>query len=929
MALATRLAALLALALPLAPSAQVAPAVRTVTDVSGADSLAGDRVPTLAATPLPDGVEIRVDGRVDEEAWALAEVATGFVQLEPTPGAPATERTEARVLYGRSALYVAVTCHVRDPATLVRRLGRRDDIPVSDRVVVEIGSPADGRTGYSFGVTLAGSQHDVLLFDDTREDASWDSVWESAVAPLPRATDGSGGYAVEVRIPYSQLRYDAASEAPWGIEFQRDIAATGERSYWAPIRPDREGYVSQFGLLTGLRGLRPPRRVEVVPYAATRLTRADGDAADPFYDANDLAPTAGLDARVGLTSGLTLTATVNPDFGQVEADPAVVNLSQFEVFFEERRPFFVEGTDVFAFGATRGPTAADRPDLFYSRRIGGQPSSFRALYADTAVVWLDSPERTTIAAAGKLSGQVGGWTVGLLNASTTGEEARFVDPAGARRALPVAPFTNFLVARARRATAGGRRTVGLFASSVVRDSRADAFAARLPGTATVGGVDGEIVTAGRRWTLSGVAVGSVVSGERSVVQALQRAPQRYYQRPGAGYVAVDTSATTLAGYRAEASLARTAGSTWRGGLTLGATSPGFETNDLGFQQRADLLSADASVEYRIPRPRAAWLNFALYQLYTSQAFNYGLNQIGATFGGQARLRYSGLWETQLIGVVRPLVSNDRLTRGGPRALRPADANLTFYTGTNRARRLAASLSVAARREFAHNHRDVGREWTVRFRPTLYVQPTDALSLAIEPVWTSSYNTDQFLGTRAAPGLSVGGTRYLFSDTRIESLAAGLRADWAFTPRVTLQFVLVPQVDAVRYSAFRELASGGTYDFVRYGTTRGTLTPVAVADDGTETPAPAGVAPDRYRVDPGDGGATFVLPNFDFTNLSLRGNAVLRWEWRPGSALFVVWQQVRDENTPFDGLGVLSDLPDAFGATAQNVFLVKASYWFGL
>ena len=554
---------------------------------------------------------------------------------------------------------------------------------------------------------------------------------------------------------------------------------------------------------------------------------------------------------------------------------------------------------------------------------------FDTLYPDTAYAWVTAPDQTTIATAAKVSGQVGGWAVGVLDAVTTRETARFVTESGAEYRLPVASAANYLVARARRSGLDGRRVAGAFASSVVRDVRLDAFATRLPSTATLGGLDGEWATAGRRWTFSGVAVGSLVTGEARVIEALQLAPQRYFQRPDADHVSVDTAATSLAGWRAEGAVARTAGSNWRGGLTLAATSPGFESNDLGFQQRADLVSADALLEYRIPRPRSPLLRFVLLQLGTSQGLSFGGDHVVSSVTGQVRTRFSGLWETQLISVVRPLIDNDRLTRGGPLARRPADVNLTWYTATNRARRIAVAFTAAMRGEFAHGHADVGREWTVRFRPTLYVQPSNALSLSVEPVWTRAFNTDQFLGRRAAPGRALDGQRYLFSDTDIAQVAVALRADWAFAPGLTLQLVATPQVDAVRFSGFRELAAAGTYDFVRYGTTRGSVTPVVLGDDGTETPAAPGETPDRYRVDPGDGDATFALANRDFTRLSLRGNAVLRWEWRPGSALFVVWQQTRDETTELDGLGVFSGLPDALGAAVENVFLVKATYWFGL
>ena len=860
---------------------------------------ADDRPAPLVAARLDDGDRVRVDGELDEAAWARAGWAGGFRQSEPEPGAPASERTEVAVLYDRAALYVGVRAYVGDPAALVRRLVRRDGFgDVSDRVFIEIGSPADGRTAFSFGVNLAGVQQDVVVSDDQNAgDATWDAVWDSAVGRF----DGPGGagYVVEVRVPFSQLRYDAGSAKPWGFNVQRDIAATGELTYWSPILPDRGGYVSQFGALEGLVGLRAPRRVEIVPYAATRLTRAPGEEADPFYDANDLSPRVGLDARVGLTSGLSLAATVNPDFGQVESDPAVVNLSQFQVQFDERRPFFIEGTDVFAFGTTRGRPAADRPQFFYSRRIGGQPVSaangrpltFVNLYGRGVASALDSPEETSIAGAGKLAGQAGAWTLGLLDAVTTGEDALFFTPDGVREALPVVPFANYLVGRAQRRWRGGRTVAGGYLSSVVRDTREEAFRPFLASTATVGGVDVEAATASRAWTVSGVLAGSAVTGDEAVIAALQTAPQRYYQRPDAGYLSVDPGAESLSGYRAEVALAKTGGGpNWRGSLTLGATSPGFEVNDLGFQQRADLLSADWEVRYNAPSPRASFLRYLTTFAYGTQAVNYGGDRVERGYNVGSYAFFSNRWGAQVIGTYRPTYLNDRLTRGGPVAERPADVSVSTYLGTNAARRLSASVSVAARRELAHDYANVGTEWTTTVRPRIRYQPTDALALSFEPDWVRLYNTDQYWNAVADEGSATGGVAYLFTDTRIEVLDLGLRADWAFTPDLTLQVFAEPQVTAVAFDGLRALARAGSYDFV-----------------------------------PAEGDPSGA----NYTRLSLRGNAVLRWQWRPGSTVYAVWQQVRDEFTDFRGLRVANDVGDVFGGDLTNVFLLKASYWFGL
>lgn len=841
---------------------------------------------SIEVTRLSDSERVRVDGRLDEPVWSRSPVADGFRQSEPRPGDPISERTEVRVLFDDDALYVGVWAYVRDPATLVRRMVRRDGFgDITDRVFVEIGSPADGRTAFSFGVNLAGARQDVVIADDRDDgDATWDAVWDSAVRPLTGA-EGEG-YAVEIRIPFSQLRYDPTNGRPWEINFQRDIAATGERAYWAPILPDTDGYVSQFGTLHGLDGLRAPRRAELVPYAATRLTRAPGNAADPFYDANAVVPQVGLDARVGLTAGLTLTATVNPDFGQVEADPAVVNLSQFEVSYDERRPFFVEGTDVFAFGRTRGRTSASRPRFFYSRRIGGAPSAFRALYADAAYAWLDSPEQTTIAAATKLSGQAGGWTLGLLDAVTTGEEARFFTPDGDRASLPVAPLTNYFVGRARRSWRGGRTVAGGFLSSVLRDTREAAFRPVLASSATVGGLDVEAATADRAWTVSAVAAGSWVHGEAPVIQALQTAPQRYYNRVDVGHLSVDPDATSLQGYRTEVALAKTGGDPhWRGSLTLGATSPGFETNDLGFQERADLLSADWEIRYNEPSPASPLLTYATVFAYGAQGLNYGGESILQNVSLGSFVRFTNLWGAQLIGTFRPTYLNDRLTWGGPIAERPSDTSVSAWVGSNGARRLSASIEVAARAELPHEYGNVGHEWTTLVMPRLWYRPTDAIALSFEPDWTRAFNTDQYIRYDEA---NAAGTGDVFADVWIESLDLGLRADWAFTSDLTLQLFAEPSVTAVEFGGLRELARPASYDFL-----------------------------------PAEGEVE------GFARLALRGNAVLRWEWRPGSTVYAVWQQVRDEYGGFRDRTAFGEVGDVFRGDATNVFLVKATYWFGL
>ena len=878
--------------------------------------------PSLEAVRLAPGEAVRIDGRLDEPAWARARPATGFVQLAPDLGAPASERTEARVLVSGSALVVGVTAYARDPETIVRRLARRDELPVSDVVFVEVGSPADGRTAFSFAVNAAGVRADGVIANDVNDaDLSWDPVWDAAAAPFQDAA--GAGYAVELRIPFSQLRYDADGTAPWQLQVQRDIPATGETAFWAPILDD-DAYVSRFGTLTGLGALPTPRRIEVTPYAAARLTREPGDAADPFYDATAVAPLAGADAKIGLTSGLTLTATLNPDFGQVEEDPAVLNLTQFEDRFGERRPFFVEAADVFRFGSTRGTGADQRPEFFYSRRIGSEPLPFAALYPDTVAAFVELPEQTTIAGAAKVAGQVGEWTVGALGALTTDERARYIDAAGLRQELRVAPLAGSVVARARRGWNGGRTVAGGFASSIARDDVSGPFAARLVDAATVAGLDAEHAFPGRAWTVSGVLAGSYLAGNAAAISRLQRSSARYYGRPDASYLALDPDANVLAGYRAEAALARTGGDPhWRGSLVLGATSPGFEANDLGFQRRADYLSADWQLDYNDRTPGLAALNYFSAFAFGTQALNYGGDHINDRYNLGAFARFANLWSSTVVASYRPVYVNDRLTRGGPLALRPSDAALSVRVNTNAGARVSGGLRVAGRSDLPHDHQSVGRERSLVVQPSAAWRPTPALRVELAPSLTLATNTDQFLGTRADEAAPTDGVRYLFSDTEVEQLAVELRADWTFSPALSLQLYVEPSVFGVRYRDFRQLAARRTYDFDRLG-----AEPLIDLGDDGERPVEPGETPDLYLLTPPDGGTPFFLGNFDFTQLALRGNAVLRWEWRRGSTFFLVWQQTRDEFGAYGG-SPFGDLGDTFGAEGRNVFLAKWTYWFGL
>ncbi|MBI4545328.1 MAG: carbohydrate binding family 9 domain-containing protein, partial [Gemmatimonadetes bacterium] len=426
-----------------------------------------------------------IDGRLDDEAWTAASAATGFTQLEPRPGEPATQLSEARIAYDEDAIYVAARLPDTHPDSIVAQLSRRDDEVHSDWFYVAFDSYHDRRTAFVFAVNPRGVKLDAFLYNDTQDDESWDAVWDVATRI------DSAGWTAEFRIPLSQLRFSAVGEsaAPeyrWGVNFARRIARRNEFSFWAPVPPDASGLVSLFGELTGLRGLRPPRRLELLPYSVARLTREPGEAANLFYRENALFGSLGADLKYGITSDLTLTASLNPDFGQVEADPSQVNLTAYESFFPEKRPFFIEGADIFQFGIGLGDGDSGSEQLFYSRRVGRPPQHTPS----AAGGFVDVPAATTIQGAAKLSGKTrAGWSVGVLSALTAAEEARLADSLGAARRQAAEPLSHYGVARLIKDFRQGQSALGAILTAANRrlDDQAFDF---LPSAGYAAGVDG-------------------------------------------------------------------------------------------------------------------------------------------------------------------------------------------------------------------------------------------------------------------------------------------------------------------------------------------------------------------------------------------------------------------------------------------------------
>ena len=856
----------------------------------------------MRATRAPSSINI--DGKLNEPAWAAAVPSGDFTQSYPNVGAKATDPTEVRVLYDDDALYVGVRMFDAHPDSIAAQLARRDASGIySDWIHVMVDSYHDRRTSFRFSVNPRGVQKDVLQFDDRNEDLNWDAVWQVATAV------DSLGWTAEYRIPFSQLRFGGMQkgvERVWGIQIMRDVARRNERDSWSPWKQTDPGFVSFEGDLAGVVDIPVPRRLEIMPYVSAKLTRAPGDPANPFYRANDARPSAGADLKYGLPSGLTLTATVNPDFGQVEVDPAVVNLSAYETFFPEKRPFFVEGSNTFHIGSINGGPSYGNQQIFYSRRIGRSPQRF----PDGRFV--DTPDATTILGAGKLTGKVGAWTVGLLNALTGEEKARVIDASDVESTTPVEPLTNYFVGRVSRDFRGGNTIIGLGGTAVNRGLSDTVFKNLLRASADVGSLDFEHRWANRQWTLTGALSRSLIEGSTAVIQSAQQSSARYYQRPDADYLSLDPAATSLSGYSTKLGLVKSG--TWSFSATAKDISPGFEVNDLGFMGRVDYRNIGSGASYNNYAPGKLLRSYSLFA-GTNHAWNYGGDKIWTSFFNQVTLNFTNLWSLYAGGEYDPSGIDDRLTRGGPLGRQPTQWG--GWTQITSDQRSSVSYNV-----YADYYGDEAHGYAKDMTFGVDIRPSSSVHVTVSPSLSLLHNAIQFVrGATDALATTTYGRRYAFSDLFQTTLSATTRVEWTLTPLLSFQLYAQPFASAGRFKGFKELATPGTQQYMVYGGGNGsTITPVTDPTTGKTL---------SYAVDPDGPGIApaFSIDNPDFRTHSLRGNAVVRWEYRPGSALFFVWQQQREDYLPFEGDFRTSRETRGIFGRPSNVFLVKASYWF--
>jgi hypothetical protein len=746
-------------------------------------------------------------------------------------------------------------------------------------------------------------------------DPSWDPVYTAA------ARIDSLGWTAELRIPFSQLRFPRDSVQTWGMQVQRMVERINEHSSWS-FWPRREaGGASRYGHVEGIRAPRSRGRMELLPYALSRASYVrPTQPGSPFQSEREYTTRVGADLKYQLSSTLTLDATVNPDFGQVEVDPAVVNLSAFETFFSERRPFFVEGSGLFGFGSfscfnCNGTSMS----LFYSRRVGRAPQGSVTL---GGAEYVQRPENSTILGAAKVTGRTrSGLQIGVMDAVTRSERALVQDTLGHRLTEEVEPASNYFVARVRQNMRGGNLTVGAIATSVMRRFDSDPLEQRLPGRAEAVGVDWEAWFRNRTYRLMGNVALSSAAGDSNAILRLQRSSARYFQRPdrqsgGGGMFSdlLDPSATALRGHGGYLRLAKDAGEwQWEGAVNY--RSPGFEVNDAAFLNRADWVWSVANVMRRWTRPTSRYRSWMAI-VGGQQEYNFDgdrtAGQLHFFTGGQL----ANYWNVAFYSEVHAESNDDRLTRGGGVVRRPGQYLLHSRMSTDPRKALLYSLNGNFVQDTdGGSFSSVGG--SVRIRPAPHVQ------LTVGPSYSFTRNTQQFVLRRDdATATHFFGQRAVVAELAQHQLSMNTRLNWTFTPTLTLELFAQPFVFAGDYEKFSEFAGPRTLEKKEYG-----------QDFGTICFNPAN---NRYTADPNGNCAVagersaqaFSFGNPDLNVRSLRGNAVLRWEYRPGSTLFLVWQQQRAGGETFGDFDFGRDATGIFRQHADNIFVVKASYWIG-
>ena len=863
---------------------------------------------------------------VINQFWKIVEWQTDFIENEPDENTAPTFQTKFKIIYDAKYLYIAIKALDKKPHKIERRLSRRDGF-AGDRVNIVIDSYHDKRTGFIFTVTAAGVKGDEIATDNGDDiDDSWNPVWYT------KTNIDSEGWTAEMKIPLSQFRFGKAKEQIWGLNVVRNIFRKNERSLWNRVPVDAAGFISESGELHGLVDLKSQKQLEIQPFTVLQYDTFSKEGNNPFRDGKDFKLNGGLDAKIGITNDLTLDLTVNPDFGQVEADPAAISLDGFEIFFREQRPFFVENKNIFDFGL-----GGNRDNLFFSRRIGRSPQGFTTTDYDDFV---DTPDNTTILGAAKFSGKTkNGWSIGILESVTSREIAEIADDTDTdqRREAIVEPMTNYFVARVQKDfnkkntfiggifTATNRNLGNKFSFdydadldqyvNTDTDEIVDPFNSKtiennlnyLRKSAYTGGLDFNHQWKDRKYYLEGKLTMSHVEGSKEAITSTQESLTHLFNRVDASHVEVDENRTSLTGTSGKIEFGKSSVGHWRYGIGANWRSPELELNDIGFLRQADEIRQYAWTNFRTLKPFGKFNNIsARFNMFTSYDFDGNYNRI--EYSTRSSIEFNNNWGIETGFIHKPRIFTNTVLWGGPR-FRFSRENISFlFFGTDSRKKFRATAGYVYSQAKQNNFS------FLRIETDFTYQPTNSLSISFSPEFSKNPNKTQYVTETDYNGQP----RYILGTLDRETLSASIRINYTINPDLTIQYYGQPFITKATYNNFKYITNPVADDLYD----RFELFNNNQIDYNEQS--------DSYIIDEDINGiADYEIGNPDFSFVQFRSNLVIRWEYIPGSEIFFVWSQ---GNTGFQDpkRRLFSSLDSQiFGEKAENTFLIKATYRFVL
>lgn len=830
-----------------------------------------------------------IDGVLDDYVWSSVEWGSDFIELIPNENTPPSVQTQFKIVYDHNHLYIALKALDPEPETITNRLSRRDRF-VGDRINVLIDSYHDLRTAFLFTVSASGVRGDEILTDNgDNADYSWNPIWST------KALIDADGWSAEMKIPLSQLRFSNDRKQVWGLNIIRNYFKKNELSSWDRIPVGSAGWVSEAGELHGLYNIKPQKQIEIQPFTVTKLDRYKPEQGNPFSDGNDFNINAGLDAKIGITNDLTLDITINPDFGQVEADPAAIVLDGFEVFNRDQRPFFVENKNIFNY-----QFSGNRDNLFFSRRIGRSPQ----IYPDSSEVeFIDQPQNTTILGAAKFSGKTkNGWSIGILE-SMTSKEFSTVNNNGVISKQLAEPFTNYFVGRIQKDFNNKNTFLGSMFTSTNRSLNDDA--SELRKSAYSGGIDFKHQWKNRSYYIDANMVVSHVKGSKESIKLTQENLTHLFNRVDASHLNLDPNRTSLTGTGGRFDFGKVGGKYWNYNAGFKWVSPELELNDIGFLRNSDDITQFVNLEYRIIKPVMVFRDFSI-QIGQFSKHDFGGNHNRLQYDLNTDIRFINNWTLDLGGGYRPVNYFNSTLRGGPRWRISKTGWQYFFIGSDSRKefyfRTGAIISQLKENESS----------LFKIEAELNYQPSNALNISIAPEFSSRPNKTQYI-TQVSYNDE---TRYVLGTIDNQTFQASLRVNYTLNPNLSIQYYGQPFV------------SRGVYKDIKYVTnpTATSLNDRFQLYSNDQLSLSQGV----YNIDENsDGLNDYSFNNPNFSQVQFNSNLVLRWEYVPGSELFLVWSQgVNSGISPSNGLfedlgtGILDQRP-------QNIFLIKATYRFVL